>query len=312
MIESFRAIDSHTGGEPTRVVLAESLGLQGDSLAQMGADFSTRFDHYRAGFVCEPRGSDIVVGALLVPGVRAEFGVIFFNNIGLLGMCGHGTIGLARTLLHLGHWKPGFQQIDTPVGVVDLEVAADGTTTFQNVECFLVQEGLEVSAQGRTYRGDIAWGGNAFFLCDNHGLDITVKNVPALMATADAIQETLNNYGEVEGRPVDHIELIGSGTEGAHARNFVRCPGGAYDRSPCGTGTSAKVATLASKGQLAPGEVWRQQSVTGSIFEAWYTEEGPVIRPFIRATAYLTAESDLLFEPNDPLRHGFTPEATGG
>lgn len=306
MSQRFRAIDSHTGGEPTRLVFGESLGLLGSTMTELRADFAARFDGLRSGLVCEPRGSDVLVGALLVPGFRAEHGVIFFNNVGMLGMCGHGTIGIARTLLELGIWSPGIQKLDTPVGVVEVDVASDGTTTFQNVECFLHEENVEVEVDGHRVSGDITWGGNGFFLCEDHGLAIEPANLGALLDLTSKVQKAMVAYGEVEGQLVDHVELIGPPTDVASARNFVLCPGGAYDRSPCGTGTSAKVAALAAKGKLAPGERWRQQSITGSVFEAWYEEPGPTIRPFIRGIAHVTAHLELVFDESDPLRDGYS------
>lgn len=312
-MQRFRAIDSHTGGEPTRLVFGDGLGLRGDSMADFREDFGGRLDHLRSAFVCEPRGSDVLVGALLVPGFRAEHGVIFFNNAGLLGMCGHGTIGVAKTLVHAGIWSPGEHQIDTPVGVVNLDIGVDGKVTFRNVPSFLSKKDVAVEVEGRAFTGDIAWGGNGFFLCSDHGMKLALENVNELLRVSGAIKERLFASGHrINNYEVDHVEFFADPVGEADSRNFVLCPGGAYDRSPCGTGTSAKVATLYSRGKLQPGEMWRQESITGSVFEAWVEVEGYTITPVIRGEAFVTAELELLIDPADPLRDGFTAFKRGG
>jgi len=312
-MQRFRAIDSHTGGEPTRLVFGEDLGLRGSSMEEFREDFGSRLDHLRSAFVCEPRGSDVLVGALLVPGFRAEHGVIFFNNAGLLGMCGHGTIGVAKTLIHAGIWSAGEHQIDTPVGIVSLEIDENHKVTFRNIPSFLSERDVIVGIDGFEYVGDVGWGGNGFYLCSNHGLEIELDNVNELVRISSQIKETLFETGvRVNGYEVDHIEFFADPVGNADSRNFVLCPGGAYDRSPCGTGTSAKVAALYSRGKLQPGEIWRQESITGSVFEAWVEVEGDTITPVIRGEAFVTAELELLIDPADPLRDGFTAFKRGG
>lgn len=312
-MQRFRAIDSHTGGEPTRLVFGENLGLRGSSMEEFREDFGSRLDHLRSAFVCEPRGSDVLVGALLVPGFRAQHGVIFFNNAGLLGMCGHGTIGVAKTLVYAGVWSAGEHQIDTPVGVVNLNIDENHKVTFRNIPSFLSERDVIVGIDGFEYVGDIAWGGNGFYLCSNHGLEIELDNVNELVRISSQIKETLFETGvRVNGYEVDHVEFFADPVGNADSRNFVLCPGGAYDRSPCGTGTSAKVAALYSRGKLKPGEVWRQESITGSVFEAWVEVEGDTITPVIRGEAFVTAELELLIDPADPLRDGFTAFRRGG
>jgi len=312
-MQRFRAIDSHTGGEPTRTVFGAELGLQGSNMAELRADFGSRLDHLRSAFVCEPRGSDILVGALLVPGFECEWGVIYFNNVGVLGMCGHGTIGVAKTLVHAGMWQPGDHSLDTPVGVISLSIDEDHKVTFRNVPSFLSDRDVIVGVDGFEFVGDIAWGGNGFFLCSNHGQAIDLSNVSELLRISGAIKETLYETGvRVNGCEVDHVEFFADPIGQADSRNFVLCPGGAYDRSPCGTGTSAKVATLYERGKLQPGEIWRQESITGSIFEAWVEVENEVITPVIRGEAFLAAELDLLIDPVDPLKNGFTAFSRGG
>ena len=279
-------IDSHTGGEPTRVVLS---GVTADEL-----------ETYRRAIICEPRGHEVIVGALLVEPKDASCaaGVIFFNNVGLLGMCGHGMIGLIATLKHLGRISVGEHRVETPVGVVTATLHDDGRVSIRNVPSYRQAKG--VKAGGVT--GDVAWGGNWFFLVSDHSLDLTLKNVPQLTQASLAMREAVRAAGYPE---VDHVELFGPPQNATnHSRNFVLCPGGEYDRSPCGTGTSAKLACLAADGKLAPGEVWRQESILGSVFEGSYQNGNGGIIPTITGEAFITAESTLLFDPADPFQFG--------
>jgi len=305
-----QVIDSHTGGEPTRVVISGGPDLGKGPLAGRRQRFRDEFDTFRSAVVNEPRGSDVVVGALLVephePGCMA--GVIFFNNVGVLNMCGHGTIGLAVTLAHLGRITPGQHRLDTPVGVVGFDYHGGHRVTVQNVPSYRSRSNVVVEVDGTgPIQGDIAWGGNWFFLTSALGVNLDLSDVEALTAFAGKIRRALEREGitGADGGIIDHIELCGLPVDSAnHGRNFVLCPGGAYDRSPCGTGTSAKIACLAAEGQLAPGEAWRQESILGSVFEAsYFLDDGRVI-PSVAGTAYITAETTLLFDPSDPFRNG--------
>ena len=279
-------IDSHTGGEPTRVVLG------GITIAEL--------ETYRRAIICEPRGHEVIVGALLVEPKDASCaaGVIFFNNVGLLGMCGHGMIGLVATLKHLGRITVGEHRVETPVGVVTVVLHENGRVSIRNVPSY--RHAKAVKAGGVT--GDVAWGGNWFFLVSDHGLDLTLKNVPQLTQASLAMREAVRAAGYPE---VDHVELFGPPQDAAnHSRNFVLCPGGEYDRSPCGTGTSAKLACLAADGKLAVGEVWRQESILGSVFEGSYEAADSGIIPMITGQAFVTAEATLILDPADPFRFG--------
>ncbi len=279
-------IDSHTGGEPTRVILS---GIS-----------TTELETYRRAIICEPRGHEVIVGALLVEPKDASCaaGVIFFNNVGLLGMCGHGMIGLIATLKHLGRLSAGEHRVETPVGVVTATLHDDGRVSIRNVPSYRQAKGIK--AGGVT--GDVAWGGNWFFLVADHGLELTLKNVSQLTQASLAMREAVRAAGYPE---VDHVELFGPPHGAAnHSRNFVLCPGGEYDRSPCGTGTSAKLACLAADGKLAPGETWRQESILGSVFEGSYEAgEGGII-PTITGEAFITAETTLILDPADPFQFG--------
>jgi 4-hydroxyproline epimerase len=301
-------IDSHTGGEPTRVVTAGGPDLGRGPLAERAKILREQFDAFRSCVVNEPRGSDVLVGALLCepcdPACAA--GVIFFNNVGTIGMCGHGTIGLAVTLAHMGKLAPGEHRIETTVGVVTATLHDARRVTVRNVPSYRKLAGatVEVEGLGRV-TGDIAWGGNWFFLVKEHREAIAINNVERLTEMTWKIRQAVN--AQIPDVPVDHIELFAPPAEAAnHSRNFVLCPGKAYDRSPCGTGTSAKLACLFADGKLKPGEVWRQESVTGSVFEGAVelTGEPGVVVPSITGTAYVTAEATLLADPADPLRDG--------
>ncbi|WP_271008128.1 4-hydroxyproline epimerase [Paucibacter sp. B51] len=310
-----RIIDSHTGGEPTRILIDGGPDLGHGSMAERLTRLREQHDAWRSAIVNEPRGSDVLVGALLCEpqDPTCSAGVIFFNNVGYLGMCGHGTIGLVATLAYLGRIQPGEHRIETPVGTVSATLHADGSVTVANVPAYrwARQIPVEVPGHGRVH-GDVAWGGNWFFLCDDHGLDLRLSEVEALTDLSWRIRQALQAQGITGegGQEIDHIELIGPARNPAHqGRNFVLCPGKAYDRSPCGTGTSAKIACLAADGKLAPGQAWVQESVIGSHFTASYqaAEDGRVL-PRIHGQAFVTLDANLVFQPGDPFAWGIRDE----
>jgi 4-hydroxyproline epimerase len=300
-------IDSHTAGEPTRLIIEGGPDLGAGPLEERLKRFRDEFDTYRSAVVNEPRGSDVVVGALLCKPHRADcgVGVIFFNNVGFLGMCGHGTIGLVASLAHAGRLAPGELRIDTPVGPVAAQLHADGLIDVGNVPSYRKARGVEVNVPDvGVVRGDVAWGGNWFFLVESRDRALNLANVESLTDFTWRIRQALNAQGYPE---VDHVELFGDSPTGADCRNFVLCPGKAYDRSPCGTGTSAKLACLAADGELAEGERWVQESVIGSSFTAsfrWLDRSTGSIAPVISGRAHVTAESTLLLDESDPFRWG--------
>jgi 4-hydroxyproline epimerase len=310
MRTTVRVVDSHTGGEPTRIVIDGGPDLGRGSLAARRDVFRERHDRFRTALVSEPRGHEALVGGLLCepPDDSCAAGVIFFDNAGYLGMCGHGTIGLVETLAHLGRIGDGVHRIATPVGIVTAERHPDGRVSVGNVPSYRWARDVRVSVPGRgSVTGDVAWGGNWFYLVRDHGLDISMPNVRDLTEFTLAVRAALRTAGVVGegGAEVDHVELFGASTV-ADSRSFVLCPGGAYDRSPCGTGTSAKLACLAADGRLGPGQVWRQESVTGSVFEGLFAwdEGGSRILPRITGSAHVTAEATILLDEGDPLRWG--------
>ena len=307
-MQRIQIIDSHTGGEPTRLVIGGFPDLGNGTMAERRALLAQQHDAWRATTVLEPRGNDVIVGALLCEPVDKAnaAGVVFFNNTGYLGMCGHGTIGLVASLAHMGRIQPGVHGIETPVGTVSTTLHEDGSVSVRNVPAFRLYHRLAVDVPGYgSVIGDVAWGGNWFFLVAEHTQRVTSDNLQTLTQFTTAIQQALEAQGirGSDGGVIDHIEVFADDDK-ADSRNFVLCPGGAYDRSPCGTGTSAKLACLAADGKLQPGQVWRQASIIGSVFEASYEREGDKIVPTLRGRAHMSAEATLLIEQDDPFGWG--------
>lgn len=307
-----RVVDSHTEGEPTRVVLSGGPDLGAGTMAERLALLRERHDDLRKKVVLEPRGSEVIVGALVCEPRNSAHatGIIFFNDVGYLGMCGHGTIGVVKTLAHLDRIQPGRHDIETPVGVVHTELHVDGNISVQNIPSYRYRESVQVEVPGYgRFTGDIAWGGNWFFLVAEHEYEVRIGNRAQLVAVTTAIRAALasNRITGAASAIIDHIELFSEAADPANSsRNFVLCPGSSFDRSPCGTGTSAKMACLYAAGMLQPGECWRQEGILGTVFTGSIEaapEAGAVI-PTITGRAWITAESTLLFDQNDPFRQG--------
>ena len=315
MTEPLVVVDSHTAGEPTRVVLSGGPDLGDGSMAERRDRFAADHDDFRRAVILEPRGSDALVGAILCPPTEASCatGVIFFNNVGYLNMCGHGAMGVAVTLAYLGRAGLGELRLETPVGVVSVTLRTPNEVTIENVPSYRFRSNVAVDVDGLgVVRGDVAWGGNWFFLVDATTVDgmgsIALDFEPQLASAAGRIKTALVRQGITgcDGAEIDHIELYGPSTSpDVHGRNFVLCPGDAYDRSPCGTGTSAKVACLAADGELQPGEDWVQESLIGSRFVARYrpADEGEIIVS-ITGEAFVCGETTLIRDPDDPFRDG--------
>lgn len=311
-LDRVTVVDSHTGGEPTRVIVSGGPDLGSGSLAERRERFKLLHDEFRAAVVTEPRGSDVLVGAILCEPAEPDCaaGVIFFNNVGVLGMCGHGAIGVAATLSHLGRIGAGRYRFDTPVGVVPFEFDGGHRTTIENVPSYRLAAGVRVEVEGiGPVVGDVAWGGNWFFLIGEHRQDLSLMNVERLTDFTWRVRQALVRAGitGAGGAEIDHIELFGPPHDPANdSRNFVLCPGKAYDRSPCGTGTSAKLACLFADGKLAQGQAWRQESIVGSVFEGSVRVVKGQLVPSITGDAYITAETVLLFDADDPFRRGIS------
>ena len=308
-----RIVDSHTGGEPTRLVISGGPHLGNGTAAERLKVFQAHHDFFRSAVVNEPRGSDAVVGALLIdPADRScQLGIIFFNNVGYLGMCGHGTIGLCATLAQLKRLPLGDVRIETPVGPVSAHLHSETEVTVRNVPSYRLHKDVAVEVPGLgIVQGDVAYGGNWFFFVKgNATLDLTLRNLDELTALTWRIRQALRDNGitGAHGAEIDHIELFGPPQNSrAHLRNFVLCPGKSYDRSPCGTGTSAKMACLYDDGKLKPGETFVQESICGSLFEGSIEIVNGEIIPSIRGSAFVTAESELVMNPEDPFCWGIS------
>ena len=303
--QQIKVLDTHTGGEPTRLVLEGGPDLGDGPLSERVKVFMEKHDRFRTAIVSEPRGSDAFVGALLVEphDPSCQFGVIFFNDVGTLGMCGHGIIGAVVALAHAGRLQPGPVKLDTPVGPIEAVLGADGAVTFNNVPAYRREKDLPLYLPGvGDVNCDLAWGGNWFCLIEQHDQRLELDNIPQLGEYCSRIRQAVADSGFPE---IDHIALYGPATKpGAHRRNFVQCPGKSYDRSPCGTGTSAKLACLAADGELAVGAEWVQESIVGSIFRAKYRKQGDKIIPTITGTAHVMGEATLLLDPTDPFAWG--------
>ncbi|GAB4491127.1 MAG: 4-hydroxyproline epimerase [Anaerolineales bacterium] len=323
-------LDSHTGGEPTRLIESLPFPLKPAPVSEQLTQLERNFDHFRRAILNEPRGSEVLVGAYLLPPAHpsCQLGVIFFNNVGYLGMCGHGTIGLMASLSYRSKIAPGTYRIETPVGIVEATLHPlapkreeessplpsrerrevkeyPNRVSIRNVPAYRLHKHIAIEVDGRVIHGDVAWGGNWFFLCHDHGLEISPRNLQQLTEFASRVRKAYTRMGLTapNGHEIDHVELFAP-SEQADSRNFVLCPGKAYDRSPCGTGTSAKLACLAADGKLTEGQVWRQQSVIGSIFEGTIQFEGEKIIPTITGEAWVMAEGSLLMDERDPFGEG--------
>ena len=309
-VSRVQVIDSHTGGEPTRLVIGGGPALGDGPLPDRLECFRREFDWFRSAVVNEPRGSDAVVGALLCEpeDESCAAGVIFFNNVGYLGMCGHGTMGLVTTLAHLERIRPGEHRIETPAGVVTAKLHETGKVSVENVRSYRAAAGIRVEVPGHgAVTGDVAWGGNWFFLVNEHGMELSLENVEKLTEFTWSIRQAIARAGVpgADGEEIDHIELFGSSQlPGVNSKNFVLCPGKSYDRSPCGTGTCAKMACLYADGKLKEGAIWRQESILGSVFEGSIRVRDGQIYPTITGTAYVNGASELMLDERDPFRFG--------
>lgn len=312
-IRRIRVVDSHTGGEPTRAIISGGPSLSGKTVPEKLRELRDKHDYLRTAVILEPRGSEVIVGALLCEPAEASSttGVIFFNNAGYLGMCVHGTIGVVVTLAHLGKIQPGRHRIESPVGDVFATLHENGEVTVENVPSYRFASNVAVQVPDLgVVHGDIAWGGNWFFLVNDLPGSLALERATELTKTASNIRESLTTQEitGANGAEIDHVELFApSKLHGVNSKNFVLCPGNAYDRSPCGTGTSAKLACLYADKKLLPGQIWRQESIVGSVFEGSIQIRNGEIIPSIKGSAFITSEADLLLDPRDPFRHGLRP-----
>jgi 4-hydroxyproline epimerase len=304
-MHSVRVIDSHTEGEPTRLVVEGLPEPAGNTVQDRVAAIERDFEALYRPLLLEPRAYEAMVGAWMgsptAEGCIAD--VVYFNPAGVLGMCGHGTIGVAATLAQTGKLSPGDYRFNTPAGIVGVKIVDPATVQIENIPSYRIAASarLEVEGYGGVV-GDVAYGGNHFFLVKNSPIPVISDRMDELGSFTKAVMAAARAQGYPD---VNHVEVFGPPErEDADSKNYVLCPGGEYDRSPCGTGTSAKLACLAADGKLAPGEVWTQESIIGTAFRAWYRADGDHTRPTIEGRAYITGEATLQFNDDDPLREG--------
>ena len=308
-----KVIDSHTGGEPTRVIIEGGPDLGSGPLLERARLLEEKHLEFCRSVLCEPRGYDAMVGALVVAPVNKQCvtGVIFFNTSKNLGMCGHATLGLLVTLYHLGQISVGVYKIETPVGIVSAQLHDPNSATVINVESYRYKKDISVRVEkfGKI-TGDIAWGGNWFFLVQNSPISVKIQNIDKLIYFTSATRRALElqKITAPNGEPIDHVELYGKpDNQKAHSKNFVLCSSGDYDRSPCGTGCSAKLACLAEDGLWPENKEWVQESIIGSLYTMRYKwGDDYHIIPTITGSAFITSEATLTFNGLDPYRYGIS------
>lgn len=337
-----QAIDSHTEGEPTRVVTRGLPAVPGDTMLARREWLRENLDDLRTALIHEPRGHEALVMAYLLPPATAgaTVGVVFSNSLGYLNMCGHGAIGVATVLVWMG--QVAIQEpvtrvvLDTPPGAVSLDVhVQDGrpkAATLENVPSFLLHRDLQVDVPGHgRHLVDIAYGGNWFAQLRAGDLPpVAPRNLGKLMRFTAALRTQLENMG-VRGfdpqtgieQPIDHVEVFehrdatDPEPNTLYTRTMTLCPGWAFDRSPCGTGTSAKLAALHARGELDLNGVLDNQSILGTRFEGRILRETrvgerPAIVPSIRGSAWVTGEMEFILDPEDPWAHGLPLIGRGG
>ena len=327
---SFFCVDGHTCGNPVRLVAGGGPRLDGSTMMERRAHFLAEYDWIRKGLMFEPRGHDMMSGSILYPPTRADcdIGILFIETSGCLPMCGHGTIGTVTMALEHGLMTPrtpGLLRLDTPAGLVVAEYRQDGQfveeVRITNVPSFLYAEALEVECPDvGPLRVDVAYGGNFYAIVDpqENFRDIADHSAGDLIAWSPVLRERLNeaySFAHPENPAIDrltHILWTGAPTvEGADARNAVFYGDKAIDRSPCGTGTSARMAQLHAKGRLKTGDGFVHESIIGSLFKGRVEQEVTVggraaIVPSIGGWARMTGLNTIFIDDRDPFAHGFS------
>lgn len=327
---SFFCIDGHTCGNPVRLVAGGGPNLEGSNMMEKRAHFLREYDWIRTGLMFEPRGHDMMSGSILYPPTRpnCDVAVLFIETSGCLPMCGHGTIGTVTMAIEQGlvtPKTPGKLNLDTPAGLVSIEYEQNGQyvdrVRLTNVPAFLYAEGLEVECPDLgPLKVDVAYGGNFYAIVEPQENYTDMQDYSALqfIAWSPVLRERLNekyNFQHPELLDINrltHILWTGKPTHPeAHARNAVFYGDKAIDRSPCGTGTSARMAQLAAKGKLKPGDDFVHESIIGSLFHgrverAVEVAGGSGIIPSIAGWARMTGYNTIFIDDRDPFAHGFT------
>lgn len=327
---TFQTIDTHTGGEPTRTVVGGVPIIPGNTMQEKYVYMQNNNDWMRKVLSLEPRGNDVMSGAFLTPpcSPEADIGVLYFETGGWLPMCGHDTIGVATALVETGMVEVTEPitniVLDTPSGIVRVSVEVeDGyakKVTFVNAPAFVVGRDYIVNLpEFGDVKFDVAYGGNMYALlsAESMGLEIIPEKSKEIIAKGVLLRDCINEQLTIKHPflsfidKVTHVEFYApSNTPGVSARNAVLVTGAAIDRSPCGTGTSAKMALLYANGELAIGEPFIHESIIGSLFHCRILEETtiegiPSIIPEIAGQAYITGMSTFMIDPNDPYPEGF-------
>ncbi|MCQ4084846.1 proline racemase family protein [Streptomyces sp. RB6PN25] len=328
-IRAISAVDSHTEGMPTRVITGGVGPIPGDSMAERRRYFAEHLDGLRRFLVNEPRGHAAMSGAILQPPTRddADWGVLYIEVSGLLPMCGHGTIGVATVLVETGMVHVTEPEtvirLDTPAGLVIAKVAVrDGAAehvTLRNVDSFAVARDATVRVPGiGTVRYDLAYGGNFYAIVelDTIGLPFDRGRKQEILAAGLAIMEAINEQDRPR-HPVDplisgckHVQLLAPGSTGRHSRHAMAIHPGWFDRSPCGTGTSARMAQLHARGELPLHTTFVNESFIGTRFTGRLVGDTtvggiPAVIPEITGGAWITGIATYLLDPTDPFPHGF-------
>lgn len=330
-VRSIHAIDSHTMGEPTRIVTAGIPNIPGKTMPEKKEYLQKHMDHIRTGIMLEPRGHNDMFGSILTAAVteEADFGVIFMDGGGYLNMCGHGSIGAVTAAIETGIVKAVEPitkvNFDTPAGFIQAEAEVKNGKVLKvsivNVPAFLYKRDLKVNMEGfGEIKFDISFGGSFFAIVpvEQFGLKIVPENAAKLKDLGIALRDIINKEIPVQHpelahiKTVDLVEFYGPATHPeATYKNVVVFGNGQVDRSPCGTGTSAKLATLYSKGELKEGEEFVYESIISTLFRGEIVGTGKIgefttITPKITGAAYITGFNHFVFDEDDPVVHGFS------
>jgi len=322
-------VDSHTAGAPTRVITGGLPQIPGDSMAEKMVYFQENLDYIRTTIIHEPRGHRGMIGAVLLPAARkeADFGVFYLDMEGCNNMCGHGTIGVCTTLIKIG-WIPTSEPetkvvLDTPAGLVTTRVHIENGDVLSacliNVVSFLSAENVSISVPSGKISVDVAFGGNFFILVNAQDLrlDIIPENIPEFIRYAGLIADSVNKAVKVVHPEKKHIKNVRfvyfygpPSNQQADSKSLAVDGGGNVDRSPCGTGTSARMAALHAHGKLSLDETFRTESVSGTLFHGKVIKQKKIgqflgIVPEITASAYITGFHQFVIESSDPLKQGF-------
>jgi len=328
-MNSFKTIDTHTMGEPTRIITEGLPFIPGNNMMDKKNYLVEHFDYIRTMTMHEPRGHGDMFGAILMEPTKkeADIGVIFMDSGGYLNMCGHGSIGVSTILVDEGYVKVEEPitniTLDTPAGLVRAKVEVENKkakgVSIENVPAFLYKENIkiEISELGQV-PVDISFGGSFFALVDSKylNLKISLENIDEIIKLALIIREKINNKVKVihpnipDINKVDLVEIYGKPTNSiADLKNVVIFGAGQFDRSPCGTGTSAKLAYLHGKNKLKKNEYFVHESITGTMFKGRILEEVKIgkyngIIPEIKGRAFIIGYSHLIAQEEDPFKHG--------